>query len=714
MLVMAFMSCAQKAQPLIDSTSEPIVEGRVYPPLFEKAISSAKHQVDAAIEAGIDVPTPKDMAGGYTHEVHKANYKYMKLAGALYSLTDDERYAQYVRDMLMIYADRYTTWPIHPTDRSYSTGRVFWQCLNDANWLVATAQGYEDILPYLSEEEEEDLEKRLFRPFADFISVENPQFFNRVHNHSTWGNAAVGMIGLVMEDEELIQRSLYGLQLSDVNDLAKDNDGGYIYENGKSEAGFFAQLDHAFSPDGYYTEGPYYQRYAMLPFMEFARALEQHRPDLKVFEYREGLLIKAVQALLYQTDAKGEFFPINDAQKGMSIKAGSVISALNIAYQVSMDPVFIDAARLQGRVDLSDSGLAVARAMERLPERPFAKPAIQLTDGQNGDQGAIGILRQGEGENEYNVIFKYAAQGLGHGHYDRLSYAIYDGDTEVLQDYGAARWVNIDQKAGGRYLPENFSWAKQTIAHNGLIMDRTSQFGGKYDQAKNEHAIPVYFNVSNPDAQCARAMDTSAYAGVTMDRTLLLLRHEAFVRPLLIDFYEVVSDDAHDYEMAYQYAEHVMTTSWEYERTHDVMGEDHGYQHLYQEAIGDLADDGYQFNWMKDKQFYTITGASQVGDAAIIARLGANDPDFNLRKDEMLIHQRKKTKSTAFLAAIESHGIYSARTEVPIHPYTAIESVSLRGYDESSLEIVITLQRGGSIAVTIDRQTGQTTITDNK
>ena len=43
----------------------------------------------------------------------------------------------------------------------------------------------------------------------------------------------------------------------------RDNDGGLIRPDGLKKAGFLAQLDGSFSPDGYFTEGPYYLRYAI-------------------------------------------------------------------------------------------------------------------------------------------------------------------------------------------------------------------------------------------------------------------------------------------------------------------------------------------------------------------------------------------------------------------------------------------------------------------
>lgn len=709
----SFSSCAQTYPGLI-LTKEGVekIKKEKTPVLFAEAISSAKKQVDEAIANGIDVPTPKDMAGGYTHEVHKGNYKYMQLAGALYQIEGDEKYAEYVKQMLMEYAEKFNSWPVHPTQRSYSTGKVFWQCLNDANWLVFTSQAYDAIHNYLTKEEIHHLDTKLFRPYADFISVENPKFFNRVHNHSTWGNAAVGMIGLVMDDKELIQRALYGLKLSKDDNLAKDNDGGFIYEKGKPKAGFFAQIDYAFSPDGYYTEGPYYQRYAMLPFMLFAQALDNKRPDLKIFEYRNGLLVKGVKALLYQTNASGEFFPINDAQKGMSLKAGSVVTALNIAYGVDQDPEFVNASRLQNRVLLDQNGFDIAKKIEELPYMPFEKSSIELTDGKDGDEGALGILRARSGKDEFTVVFKYAGQGLGHGHYDKLSYSVFDGDTEVLQDYGAARWVNIDQKTGGRYLPENKTWAKQTIAHNTVVVDQKSHFAGKYDIASKHHSDPVFFNTNNPNAHTASAREVNAYEGVEMNRILVLWQDEYFDNPVVLDVFNISSNVNHTYDMPYQFAGQIMDQNFDYEVSVPTpMGDSHGYQHLYLEASA-RSGNSIQMNWFKDQKFYTLTSISDEEDQVLLARIGANDPEFNLRRDALLIHRKENVGDASFVTAIETHGTYSPVSEVPIQPYSKIESIEKIQDTKDSITIKVNSKTEKSWSLKINKKTGEILITE--
>lgn len=638
-------------------------------PLFDQSLAQARLVVEAAMAKGIDVPVPKDMAGGYTHEQHKQNYFMLYQAGLLFQLTQEEQFARYIRDVLMAYAELYPTLDIHPTNRSYATGKIFWQCLNDANWLVYVSQAYDCIYDWLSKAERKKLEKQLFRPFADFLSVDNPQFFDRIHNHSTWGNAAVGMIALVMDDEELLQRALYGLSGEAIPEEAFDNDGGLIRQPGQKESGFLAQIDHAFSPDGYYTEGPYYQRYAIFPFMVFARSLESARPDLKIFEYREGLLIRSVYALLNQTNAAGEFFPINDAQKGMSYLSRELVTAVDISYFQQKDPRLLSVASEQGEVLLDETGFAIAQGIAEGKSQPFLRTSLQLRDGAKGDEGALGILRA----EDLCLVMKNTAQGLGHGHYDKLSFSLYDGRNEVIQDYGAARWVNIDQKDGGRYLKENTSWAKQTIAHNTLTVNETSHFEGVFTVANAYHSEPFAFQVDEAGYQVCSAKERNAYPGLEMHRTMVVLEAAPFERPVVLDLMRVSADAEVQYDLPYYFQGHLMSTSFPYEAgPAQVWGTDHGYQHLYVEANGSSEAPTAEVTWFSQGRFYSLHTQVKAEDELLFVRSGASDPQFNLRRDPAFV-VRKKAASTLFFSILEPHGYYSPVEEIPVNPFSNIK-----------------------------------------
>ncbi|WP_435133075.1 alginate lyase family protein [Formosa sp. A9] len=661
-------------------------------PLFDASLSEAKKFVDAQIAEGIQVPIPKDMAGGYTHERHKLNYLTMQKAGVLFQILNDNTYAIYVRDMLMAYAKMYPNLPRHPEERSYSRGKLFWQCLNDANWLVYTSQAYDCIYPFLTKKEVRYLETNVFRPMADFLSIETPQFFNRIHNHSTWGNVAVGMIGLVMQDDALISRALYGIPNAQLEKGAKDNDGGDIFIEGQ-KAGFLANLEEPFSPDGYYTEGPYYQRYAMYPFMIFAEALQNVKPEIAPFQYKDSVLLKGVEALLNLTDADGEFFALNDAQKGMSIFSGSLVSAVNIAYYYgNRNPSLLSVAQSQGRVQLDQTGLAVATDVALGKAKPFVKTSLLLTDGANGDQGAIAILRSNKGT-PLTLVMKNAAQGLSHGHYDKLSFSLFQGGNEIIQDYGLARFVNIEQKNGGGYLKENKTWAKQTIAHNTVVQDEISHFNGDYSIGSQYHSDMYVFDTSNPDIQIASAKENNAYSGTALHRTMVMINEPTLKQPIILDIMRVKAKAAHQFDMPFYYLGQIISTNFEYTKSSTLspLGKAHGYQHLWLEGQGTSTSGSAQLTWRNSNTFFTLTTATTKNDDLLFARIGANDPEYNLRPDPTFI-VRKQAQETVFASVIEPHGSYSTVSELAQDIFTSVKMVGVLYNTEAYTAVKIQLK----------------------
>ena len=710
LMILIFVSCSEKQvqetekvsetnHPNLILTNKSVAEIKLQLgtiPVFDETLKLAKEEVDLEIEKGIDVPIPKDMAGGYTHTQHKLNYATMQKAGVLFQLLDDEKYAIYIRDMLLEYAKMFPTLPLHPQTRSYSRGKIFWQCLNDSNWLVFTSQAYDCIYSWLPKEQSDYLNKTLFRPYADFLSIETPQFFNRVHNHSTWGNVAVGMIGLVMDDEELVNRALYGLEKSDVDLTTKDNDGGFIFDK-DGKAGFLANLDSPFSPDGFYTEGPYYQRYAMYPFLIFAEALQNKKPELKIFEYKNGVLIKAVDALLNLTDDNGEFFPLNDGQKGMSYYTSSLVSAVDIAYYYgTQNPELLSIAKKQNEVQLDASGLMVAIGLKENKEKPFIKKSMELTDGSKGDEGGIGILRYQKEDEKLTLVLKYTGQGLSHGHYDKLSFSLYENGDEVLQDYGLARFVNVEQKNGGGYLKENKTFAKHTIAHNTIVQNETSHFNYDFATGSEHHSEKYIFDASNPSFQIVSAKEANAYPGTEIHRTMIMVTDESLEKPFIIDINKIQSNKNNNYDLPYYYFGQIISTNFDYNtpKTLSILGEKNGYNHIWNEANGIANQESIQFTWLDNRRFYTITSSTDKKDEIIFARIGANDPEFNLRKDPSIIIRKKGVKNTVYASIIESHGTYDPIKEVANNAYSNFTKIEILKDDANYTAIKIQFKVG--------------------
>ncbi|WP_299715856.1 alginate lyase family protein [uncultured Tenacibaculum sp.] len=672
-------------------------------PLFDHSLTLTKSEVDKQISKGISIPVPKDMAGGYSHTQHKINYATMQKAGVLFQLLDNEKYALYIKEMLMGYANLFPTLSRHPEARSYARGKLFWQCLNDANWLVYTSQAYDSIYNWLTKEERDFLETNLFRPYADFLSVETPQFFNRIHNHSTWGCVAVGMIGLVMNDEELIQRALYGVKNDGISSEAIDNDGGTIKSKG-NKSGFLANLDSPFSPDGYYTEGPYYHRYALYPFLIFAQALQNKKPELKIFEYKNGVLLKSVSAILNLTDEDGEFFPLNDGQKGMSYHNQSLISAVDIAYFFGkQDQGLLSVAEEQNQVQLDETGMAVALAVKEGKAKPFQKESIELSDGANGDEGAIGIVRAQQNDQKLTLVMKYSAHGLSHGHFDKLSFSLYENGEEVIQDYGLARFVNVEQKNGGGYLKENKTWAKQTIAHNTIVVDESSQFKGKYKASSKHHAEKYLFDVKNEKVQVVSAKENNAYEGVQLHRTMLMVSDTTLTTPFVIDITKVTSEAEHTYDLPLYYFGQKIDSNLDVTSFSEIkpLGKKHGYQHLWKEASGNSDKELTQLTWLHNQRFYTLSSISTNKDEFIFGRIGANDPNFNLRRDPVFIQRKTNESDALFVNILESHGKYDPVSESSIQAKSNIKSVKVI-YDETdytALSLTFNNEKNGIVII---------------
>ena len=648
-------------------------------PLFAAEQARVERSVRAAMARDIDVPVPRDPGGGYTHEQHKRNYQAIYNAGTLYRLTGDRAYADFARDLLLKYAELYPTLGAHPAGRGQIPGRIFWQTLNDSVWLVYSIQGYDAIRESLSAEDRATIDDRVFRRMARFLSDDTPNNFERIHNHATWAVAGVGMTGYVLRDADMSEKALTGLK--------KDG-----------SAGFIAQIDQLFSPDGYYEEGPYYQRYALAPFIIFARAVEQNDPERRIFQHRDGVLLKAVDTLI-QSSYGGYFIPINDAILDKGLDTEELVTGIAVAYARTGEPGLLSIAERQGRTLLSPDGLKVAEGLARGEARPFDFRSILLRDGADGTHGGLGILRA-NGEDGQALVFKATAMGMGHGHFDKLNWLFYDNGQRVVTDYGAARFLNIEAKSGGVYLPENNSWAKATVAHNTLVVNERNQFGGDW-RVGEDRAPEVLFFDQAEGSQIISARQTGAYDGVVFTRTQALVEHPDLGLPVVIDLLRATGSAAARYDLPLHYNGHIMNLGFEAQRAvaeRPVLGRADGYQHLWVDASSAPAEGARSLTWLLDGRFYTWRFGASAPSRVILAESGANDPDFNLRREPVLIQRVDGQAEVSFFGVLEPHGRYDGTAETVTGADSRIQDIRrVRG--EGAEVIVLTLSSGKTLAL---------------
>ncbi|MDO6721251.1 alginate lyase family protein [Psychrosphaera sp. 1_MG-2023] len=636
---------------------------------FKQAFIAQKKQVDAQIAQPIEVPVPKDGGGGYTHERHKKNYQLMYNAGMIYQLTQDEKYADYVRDMLFEYAELYPTLDVHPKRKmkSQNPGKFFWQSLNEAVWLVYTIQAYDLIHDSLDAAEIKNIEQNLLKPVALFLSEGQPSTFNKVHNHGTWATAGVGMAGYVMNEPEWVEKALY--------DLDKSGKGGFL-----------KQLDQLFSPQGYYNEGPYYQRYALMPFVTFAKAIESNDPKRKIYQHRNGVLLKAIDTTI-QLSYNGLFFPINDAIKSKGIDTIELVHGVTVAYGLTNDPGFLDIAQQQDQIILTGDGLKVAQALDKNLAKPYKFKSVAFGDGDDGKQGALVVMRTQVGGDQA-LLFKPAAQGLGHGHFDKLTWQFYDHGNEIVSDYGAARFLNVEAKYGGRYLPENNTYAKHTIAHNTVVVDETTHFDGNVEKGNN-NAPTLNFFETNQFGSVSSGEISTAYDDVRLERTMALINLPELESTLALDLFDVVATDKHQLDLPLHYQGQLIDTNFELKANAShlmALGKKNGYQHLWLKGQATPEKGLAKVSWLNENgRFYTQTSLVNGDESFMFTQIGANDPNFNLRNENGFVRRVKGTKQHQFVSVLEPHGEYNPSKEYTLEATSRVTGLELTNNGDLAL-----------------------------
>ena len=650
--------------------------------LFAQTLVVLKADVDARAEAGVPVPVPADAGGGYTHEQHKQNAKTIYEASMLYEQTGEAGYREFATGILLDYAALYPTLGLHPKVKPETPSRLFWQGLNEAWWLVYVIQGYEAIKDDLTADQRGEIETGLIRPMADFLSEGSPQTFNRIHNHGTWAAAAVGMTGYVIGERDYVDKALYGLDKS-------------------GDAGFLLQVETLFSPDGYYAEGPYYQRYALMPFVLFAQAIEENDPELGIFDHRGGVLRKAILTTVQQSYG-GRFFPINDAIREKGLNTAELRYGLAIAYDLTGDDTLLSIAQLQNGVVPTPEGRALADAIDAGKAQPFVYESLQLRDGPEGARGALFILRSGPAADDGAVVLKAGSQGLGHGHFDRLGLLYFDNGDEIIADYGAARFLNVEPKNGGRYLPENTSWAKQTVAHNTLVVDEASQFGGDWRVAEEAPTRIVAFD-DGEGASFAAAEIATAYEGVQLSRVVAMVEADTG-ESYVLDIVRGRSDERHIYDLPVHFKGQLIETSLPFEYATDrlvPMGQGAGYQHLWKTAESSPlgADTVSDMSIVIEDQFYTFTYMADSAAKAYLTRLGANDPNNNLRNEQALI-LRAEDENISFFSVYERHGRYDNDEEVTVFAGGSVAGLDMARVGEAEV-YSLAQKNGGKVFVLV-------------
>ena len=436
----------------------------------------------------------------------------------------------------------------------------------------------------------------------------------------------------------------------------------------------------------------------------FAECIERNQPELKIFAYRDSILKKAVYALLQVTYPNGVFPPLNDASRTMSIRNESVILAVDIAlyrYGLLEDKNMLSVVKFQNRVVLHEAALHIVEVLGNLEDKRIRWGSVRFRDGSDGEKGGIAVLRVAGGLDscESVVVFKYGAHGMEHGHFDKLHFTFYDQSREVITDYGYCRWINVEPKFGGRYLPENRSYAMQTVAHNTIVVDESSHFGGDYERAEASGCRERFYEF-NDSVKVVSAEANECYDGVKMQRTIFLMNLSLYKYPIIVDIFRVYSERMHKYDYVLHHNGQIIEVNVKFKPNTTKLvpvGVNFGYQHIWDLGRGRITSDTViRVTWLDGQRYYSFLSSGSEGDELILGKIGANDPNFNLRHEPLII-LRRFARSTVFVSVIEPHGYFDESTERSDEAFPRTVNVKVLGHSDEGVVIRVASDKGGYI-----------------
>lgn len=400
---------------------------------------------------------------GWVNFLHGRNQGFLMNCMYLYLLTDEPLYAGYVRDMLLDYANRYPGYMVHDVWRKPTeghSGKMFGQSLDESVWFSHAARAYAAVRETLSDDQRQKIERDLFRPAADLLLRRRDG-----GNWQVWHNCGLAALGVALRDDGLIR-------------VALDD----------PECGYRALMARYVYADGWWNEGsPIYHFYPLGAMVMTAEAVRCRGIDLY-----DGQLFD-----MFASPVRGVYpdltFPAhNDGWYGESLLAQAGL--YEAAYARYRDPLFRDVLAQCYRRTERGGGYALLNPEPISPAaEPLRQPSCRFPD------AGFALLRSPQA----TVVLKYGPHGGGHGHPDKLSVSIHDGEKELLSDFGTSAYG----------APDYTKWYRRTLAHNTVTVD------GRDQRASTGECLAFE---ARPDGGtiCARAGE--AVPGVEMTRRLTL------------------------------------------------------------------------------------------------------------------------------------------------------------------------------------------------
>jgi hypothetical protein len=358
----------------------------------------------------------------YVARVHGANSSTVRDAGLAYRFTGRPEFARRAADLLVAYAERYSSYPRHdPYNKdSVNAARVGSMVLDESTWVIPMAWGYCLVRSTLTPEQRKKIEEDLLTAAADVIIGRS---YPRLPNIQCWKDTAIACIGFATGNQDLVVEAL-----------------------DHPIRGFRPLMAKYVLPGGLWYEASLgYHHYTLSAVWALAEAARHNGIDLYSNEHYHSLFDAPIALAFPDGSVPG--FNDND---GKPLKYWAFLYEIPYARWKRED---------YGRVlsfGKRDSLQALLYGAESIPSgSPVPKTSVLLRE------AGYAMMRSPS----VSVATRFGIHGSGHGHPDKLN----------ILTYGAGKMFGVDPGSIGYGVPLFFEWHKTTVSHNTVCVDQLEQ-----------------------------------------------------------------------------------------------------------------------------------------------------------------------------------------------------------------------------------------------
>jgi len=517
---------------------------------------------------------------------HGGNWASVRDLGLAYAFTGKEAYAERAREVLLGYVAKYKTYPIHNYRGQKSrSGARIYAQTLDESSSIIPLCWGYDLV-YNSPAFSQADHEAIADEFLREVAATIRRHNAGISNWQSWHNAGVAAIGFVLQDPDLASLAL------------KQKRGGFEY-----------QLDKSILPDGFWYEGTAAYHYYALSALQWTAELAHFAG---IDYWSDKRFQSLYSAPLEYTFPNLSFPAVNDSDV-FSIRGRH--SMYELAYARTGKASYLSVAQFGARRSLN----ALLWGPDELPPSP--KVALPSRDFQG--LGSV-VLRNGSGPDQLYVHLDYGPHGGGHGHPDKLALIVFSLGKQLAPDparlaYGA---------------PLHGSWYRQTFAHNTVCVDERSQ---AFTTGKLE------FTHFTPELAVAQGSSSGANKGVLMRRRVALFGG------LVLDVFEVSSDQEHTYDYLYHnFGE--LQPGLDSTPRKEPLATKWGYQHLTDIRSAKASDD-WSATFAQKNANVRLLVLGQPETELFFGMGMANNPP----KPCPMTVVRRRGKTTRFVALIEPY-----------------------------------------------------------